>query len=97
MVKGFRDIHFSEGVSEGCILGKHPKEKFEKGKENIASSSLELVHNDLMGPFPPPSISKERYILIFIDDYSCYTWVYFLKQKSEFFEHLKDFKAILET
>jgi transposase InsO family protein len=58
---------------------------------------LELVHSDLMGPFPHPSINKERYVLTFIDDYSCYTWIYFLRKKSEVFEHLKDFKALVET
>jgi hypothetical protein len=26
------DIHFSKGVCEGCVLGKHPQEKFVKGK-----------------------------------------------------------------
>jgi transposase InsO family protein len=50
-----------------------------------------------MGPFPHPSISKARYVLTFIDDYSRYTWVYFLRQKFEVFEHLKDFKALVET
>jgi hypothetical protein len=97
MVKGLPDIYFSEGVCEGCILGKHPEEKFEKGKARRASSSLDLVHSDLMGPFPHPSINKARYVLTFIDDYSRYTWVYFLRKKSEVFEHLKDFKALVET
>jgi hypothetical protein len=97
MVKGLPDDYFFEGVCEGCILGKHIEEKFEKGKARRASSSLELVHSDLMGPFSHPSIIKARYVLAFIDDYSCYTWVYFLKQKSEVFEHLKDFKALVET
>jgi SET domain-containing protein len=55
------------------------------------------VHNDLMGPFPHSSISKARYVLTFIDDYSHYTWVYFLRQKFEVFEHLKDFKALVKT
>jgi hypothetical protein len=32
MVKVLPYIHFSEGVCEGCILGKHPEEKFENGK-----------------------------------------------------------------
>jgi hypothetical protein len=97
MVKGFPNIQFSEGVCEGCILGKHLEEKFEKGKARRASSSLDLVHSDLMGPFPHMSINKVRYVLTFIDDYSRYTWVYFLRQKSEVFEHLKDFKALVET
>jgi transposase InsO family protein len=50
-----------------------------------------------MGPFTHSSIRKVRYFLTFIDDYSCYTWVYFLSQNSEFFEHIKDFKALVET
>ena len=85
MVKGLPYIHFSEGVCKGCILGKHPKEKFEKRKAKRASSYLDLIQSDLMGPFPHPSIRKARYVLTFIDDYSCYTWVYFLKKKSEVF------------
>jgi hypothetical protein len=58
MVKGLPDIYFSEGVCEGCILGNHLEENFEKWKARRASSSLDLVHGDLMGPFPHPSISK---------------------------------------
>jgi hypothetical protein len=85
MVKGLSDIHFSKGVCEGCILGKHLEEKFEKGKAKRVSSSLDLVHSDLMGPFPHQSISKTRYVLTFIDDYSHYTWIYFLKKKSGVF------------
>jgi hypothetical protein len=78
-VKGLTNIQFSEGVCEGCILGKHPKDNFEKQKAKRASSSLDIVHSDLMGSFPHPSINKARYVLIFIDDYSRYTWVYFLR------------------
>jgi hypothetical protein len=32
LVDGLPDIHFSKGVREGCVLGKHPQEKFDKGK-----------------------------------------------------------------
>jgi hypothetical protein len=85
MIKGLPEIHLFEGVCEGFILGKHLQEKFEKGKEKRASSFLDLVHSDLMGPFPHSSINKEMYFLTFIDDYSHYTWVYFFKKKYEFF------------
>jgi len=67
------------------MIGNHPEEKFEKWKARRASCSLDLVHSDLMGPFPHPSINKARYVVTFIDDYSCYTWVYFLKKKSKVF------------
>jgi hypothetical protein len=85
MVKGFPDIQFYEAVCEGFILRKYHEEKFEKGEARKASSSLELVHSDIMGLFPHLSISKERYVLTSIDDYSRYTWVNFLRQNSEFF------------
>jgi transposase InsO family protein len=97
LVDGLPDIHFSKGVCEGCVLGKHPQEKFDKGKSQRASAPLDLIHSDLMGPFPHPSINKARFVLIFVDDFSRFTWIYFLRQKSEVFQHLKDFKALVET
>jgi hypothetical protein len=32
LVDGLPNIHFSKGVCEGCVLEKHPQEKFDKGK-----------------------------------------------------------------
>jgi hypothetical protein len=32
MVEGLLDTHFSKGICEGCVLAKHPQEKFDKGK-----------------------------------------------------------------
>jgi hypothetical protein len=55
LVDGLPDIHFSKGVCDGCVLGKHPQEKFDKGKSQRASTPLDLIHSDLMGPFPHPS------------------------------------------
>jgi hypothetical protein len=97
LVNGLLDIHFSKGVCEGCVLGKHPQEKFDKGKTHRASSPLDVIHSDLMGPFPHRYIKKERFIVIFVDDFSRFRRIYFLRQKSEVFQHLKDFKALAET
>ena len=58
MVDGLPDIHFSKGICEGCVLGKHTQEKFDKGKTQKASFHLYMIHSDLMGPFANPSISK---------------------------------------
>jgi hypothetical protein len=97
MVTDLPNIHFSKGFFQGSVLGKHSQEKFEKGKAWRASSPLDLIHSDLMGPFPHLSISEARYALTFIDDFSRYTWVYFLRHKYEFFEHIKDFKEHAKT
>lgn len=96
MVKRIPDIHFFDGVCLGYALGKHPQEKFEKGHAWRASSPLEIVHSDLLEPFPNPSMSQDKYVLLFTDDCMRFTWVYFLKQKYEVFSHLKVFKAHVE-
>jgi hypothetical protein len=96
LVDGLPDIHFSKGVCEGCVLGKHPQEKFDKGKSQRASAPLDMIHSDLMGPFYIHP-SKREVFLIFFDDFSRFTWIYFLRKKSKVFQHLKDFKALVET
>jgi hypothetical protein len=97
LVDGLQDIHFSKGVCEGCVLGKHPQEKFDKGKSQRASTPLDLIHSDLMVLFPHPSICKERFVLIFVDYFSRFTWIYFLRKKSKVSQHLKYFKSLVET
>jgi hypothetical protein len=46
---------------------------------------------DLFGPISYISISGNKYGLIIIDDYSCFTRVFFLHDKSETQEALKNF------
>jgi hypothetical protein len=97
LVDGISNIHFSKGECEGCVNGKHPQEKFDKGKSQRDYTPLDMIDSDLMGHFPHPSIRKARFFLIFVDDFSHFTWIYFLKKKYEVFQHLKDFKALVET
>jgi hypothetical protein len=97
MVDGQPNIHFSKGICEGCVLGKHPQEKFDKGKTQKTSSPLDLIHSNLLGPFLYPLINKERYMVIFVNDFSRFTWIFFLRKKSKVFQHLKDFKVLVET
>lgn len=42
------------------------------------------------------SLSGSRYFLLFTDDFSRMSWVYFLQLKSETFEKFKIFKALTE-
>jgi hypothetical protein len=45
--------------------------------------SLEMLHIDLFGPIVYISIDSNKYDLVIIDDYSCFTWVFFLEDKSK--------------
>ena len=42
------------------------------------------------------SIGGAKYFLIFVDDRSRYTWVYFIRRKSDVFEYFKEFKTVVE-
>jgi transposase InsO family protein len=52
---------------------------------------LELLHMDLFGPIAYISIDGDKYCLVIMDDYSCFTWVFFLQEKSQIQETLKRF------
>jgi transposase InsO family protein len=42
---------------------------------------------DTVGPSRVRSMGDKWYVLIIIDDYSRYSWVFFLESKNEEFEH----------
>jgi transposase InsO family protein len=62
-----------------------------------ASNPLELVHTDLCGPFSTESQAGNKYFITFIDDFSRYCWVYFLRQKNQAFSCFKQFKSLVEA
>jgi hypothetical protein len=61
--------------------------------KNVMTTSrpLELLHMDLFGPVAYLSIGGSKYSLVIVDDYSHFTWVFFLQDKSETQESLKCF------
>ena len=97
MVEGLPVIKSIKGICKGCIVGKHPEHKFDRGKENRAKSILELIHFDIIRPIPTTSMNGSRYVLTFIDDFSRYTWVFFIKKKSEVLEKFIELKALVEN
>ena len=78
-------------------MGKHPEHKFDRGKTSRASSILWMIHSDIIGPIPTTSMIRYRYVLTFIDDCSRYTWVFFIKKKSEVLEKFIELKALVEN
>ena len=52
---------------------------------------LELIHSDLCEFEGILTCGGNRYIITFIDDFSKYTIVYLLKNKSDAFEKFQDF------
>ncbi|RVW33419.1 Retrovirus-related Pol polyprotein from transposon TNT 1-94 [Vitis vinifera] len=81
---------------DGCALGKHHRQSFPKGVAWRAKKVLELVHTDICGPMSTPSQGNNKYFVLFIDDFTRMTWVFFMKQKSEVFSIFKKFKSFVE-
>ncbi|KAK8951797.1 hypothetical protein KSP39_PZI003445 [Platanthera zijinensis] len=97
LVRGLPKLSsFGEGhVCAGCQYGKSHRLPFDKSQTR-SNAPLEVIHGDLMGPTATASLGGSRYMLVLIDDYSRYTWVYFLKEKSEAFRLFVEFKELVE-
>jgi hypothetical protein len=49
----------------------------------------QLLHRDTIGPSRVRYMGGKWYVLVIIDDYSHYSWVFFLERKDEVFEHFR--------
>ncbi|XP_050367279.1 uncharacterized protein LOC126785698 [Argentina anserina] len=73
-------------MCKGCKLGKQIKTPHKVIHSVITTKVLELLHMDLIGPAQPESNGGKSYILVVVDDFSRYTWLNFLKDKTETFD-----------
>jgi transposase InsO family protein len=79
-----------------CQLGKQPALPFNNS-ESIASATFDLIHSDVWGPSPVPTVGGSRYFVIFVDDFSRYTWIYLMKNRSEVLTIYRDFAKMVQT
>ncbi|GJV68999.1 retrovirus-related pol polyprotein from transposon TNT 1-94 [Tanacetum coccineum] len=80
-------------LCSACERGKSKKASHPPKLVPSSHSKLELLHMDLCGPMRVASINGKKYILVIVDDYSRFTWVYFLHSKDETPEIIKKFIA----
>lgn len=84
-------------ICQICQLGKMHRQPFTLKSSWRANTKLELIHTDICGPMSTESLSDNRYFILFIDDHSRMTWIYFLKIKNEALQKFKGFKAETEA
>ncbi|KAK1431920.1 hypothetical protein QVD17_08717 [Tagetes erecta] len=80
-----------------CLKGKQHRMSFKSKLENSISKPLQMLHMDLFGPTNVQSIGKKSYCFVIIDDFTRFSWVYFLHAKSETAELLKEFIVKVEN
>jgi hypothetical protein len=49
--------------------------------DEMTECPCELLHMELVGPARVQSVGGKWYVLVVVDDYSRYVWVFFLKEK----------------
>nr|GEW29210.1 hypothetical protein [Tanacetum cinerariifolium] len=101
------------GLPSKCFENNHTCAACLKGKQHKASCKTKLVHSvtkplhtlhmDLFGPTSISSLNHKWYCLVVTDDFSMFTWTFFLTTKDETsgilrnfiteIENLKDLKA----
>ncbi|GJR92879.1 retrovirus-related pol polyprotein from transposon TNT 1-94 [Tanacetum coccineum] len=94
LVDGLPKLKYDKDhLCSACERGKSKKATHPPKLIPSTCSKLELIHMDLCGPKRFESINGKKYILVIVDDYSRYTWVYFLQTKDETPKIIKKFIA----
>nr|GFA46794.1 hypothetical protein [Tanacetum cinerariifolium] len=98
LVRGLPSKVFTTDLT--CVACKKGKQHRASCKSKTVSSvgqPLFRLHMDLFGPTFVKSLSKKSYCLVVTDDYSRFSWVFFLATKDETATVLKTFIVGLEN
>jgi hypothetical protein len=77
--------------------------KLEKSKslpfplQSSRGRCFEIIHSNVWGMSHVISHTQYMYFVTFIDDYSRFTWVYFLRSKANVFPTFQNFVAYVKT
>jgi hypothetical protein len=79
-----------------CQLEKQTHFSFNKSA-SLSSAPFDLVHSDIWGPAPLLTEEGSHYFVVFINDYSRYTWIYLLQHCSELTQVYQNFHKMVQT
>jgi len=92
LVEGIPDLRYDpDHLCDACAKCKMTKSTHKSKPFPNTQAPLELLHVDLCGPMRVQTKHGKKYVLVVVDDYSRYTWVFFLANKSETSQILIDF------
>ena len=98
LVRGLPKVLFTpDGLCDSCQKCKQRRTSHKSKAESSVDKAFHMLHLDLFGPVNIMSISKKRYTLVIVDEYTRFTWVYFLHRKDETAAILLDHVRMIET
>jgi hypothetical protein len=86
--------HNKDRVCDTCQQGKIHQLPYPKSM-SVSAGPMDLIFSDVWGP-APTSIGNHNYYVSFIDDYSKFTWLFFIRHKSEVFACFHKFQSLVE-
>jgi transposase InsO family protein len=82
-ILGLTNVVFEKDMlCSACQAGKQVAAPHPAKNIMTLSRPLKLLHMDLFGPIAYISIGGKKYGLVIVDDFSYFTWVFFLQDKS---------------
>ncbi|GJR54823.1 putative ribonuclease H-like domain-containing protein [Tanacetum coccineum] len=98
LVRGLPTKRFeNDQTCVACLKGKQHRASCKSKVLNPITKPLFMLHMDLFGPTFVSSLMHKKYCLVVTDDYSRFTWVFFLTTKDETSEILKRFIKEIEN
>ena len=92
------DKNDSSGLKfDTCELNKAKRKAVPKDSVDRANNALDIVHVDILGPVTPVSVDNHRYAILFVDSFSKYSKVYFMKTRDECLQYFQELCADLGT
>jgi transposase InsO family protein len=91
LVRGLPRLRFEkELVCASCRHAKMVASSHPPLIDMMTKRPCELLHIDHVGPAHVRSTSGKWYVLVVVDDYSQYVWVFFLEEQGETFGFVRD-------
>nr|GFB55849.1 putative ribonuclease H-like domain-containing protein [Tanacetum cinerariifolium]GFB67074.1 putative ribonuclease H-like domain-containing protein [Tanacetum cinerariifolium] len=80
-----------------CLKRKQHKASCKTKLVNSVSKPIHTLHMDLFGPTSVTSLNHKWYCLVVTDDFSRFTWTFFLRTKDETSSILRNFITEIEN
>nr|GEW50533.1 hypothetical protein [Tanacetum cinerariifolium] len=98
LVKGLPSKCFkNDHTCVACLNEKQHKASCKTKLVNSVSKPLHTLHMDLFGPTSVSSLNHKWYCLVMTDDFSRFTWTFFLRTKDETSSILRNFITEIEN
>ncbi|KAJ9561822.1 hypothetical protein OSB04_006982 [Centaurea solstitialis] len=84
LVKGLPETRLSKDtLCPACEQGKMKRSSHPPKMDSNSKSLLDMIHMDPCGPTRTESLARKKYMLVPVDEFSRFTWLEFLRAKSD--------------